>query len=79
MVCGSAGIGKSSFAELFIKKFNFKEAKTSQSQFGQNQIKQTVIKAETTDFETKKIQSKDRLFELAFIDTPGYGNKFDIQ
>ena len=28
MVCGAAGIGKSSFTELFVKKFNFKEAST---------------------------------------------------
>jgi len=25
MVCGESGIGKSSFAELFLKKFNLKE------------------------------------------------------
>ena len=26
MVCGAAGIGKSSFVKLFIKKFNLKSA-----------------------------------------------------
>jgi len=26
LVCGAAGIGKSSFVELFIKKFNLTEA-----------------------------------------------------
>lgn len=25
MVCGESGIGKSSFAELFMKKFNLKD------------------------------------------------------
>jgi predicted GTPase len=27
LVCGAAGVGKSSFVELFLKKFNFTEAK----------------------------------------------------
>jgi len=26
MVCGAAGIGKSSFVDLFMKKFNLQEA-----------------------------------------------------
>ena len=48
MVCGAAGIGKSSFADLFIKKFNFREASSKLNMISPKVVEQTAIKPETT-------------------------------
>jgi predicted kinase len=66
LVCGPAGVGKSSFVELFIKKFNFIEANkvietqedSSDEQAPSEEIKnynKYIIKKATERFEEKTI------------------------
>ena len=38
MVCGAAGIGKTSFIRLFLKKFNFKKAEEIINQVGKYRL-----------------------------------------
>lgn len=90
MVCGSSGIGKTSFIELFMLHFNKQEAakildlrddmdKTDTLiAFPTNQ---DVIKDETRWFKPRNIKSLGikNDFELQLVDTPGYGNKLSIE
>ena len=47
LVCGSSGIGKSSFADLFMKKFNFAEAKQILKSENDESLKSENIKGST--------------------------------
>lgn len=66
LVCGAAGIGKSSFVELFIKKFNLTEAnkiikEQKEEPLPSNEdcsrYNKYIIKKPTDSFEEKNISS----------------------
>jgi len=72
LVCGAAGIGKSSFIDLFIGQFNKEEyIETFRGRNDDN-----VIKPKTSGFPVKDKKIKE--FNLQMIDSPGYGDSMDI-
>lgn len=93
MVSGATGIGKSSFVDLFIKKFKLKETREmiKESQNHKNglslsssltgrieQYEEYIIKNPTSGFEEKNIRSMKNDFTLRMIDSPGYGNTEEL-
>ena len=91
MVCGAAGIGKTSFIDLFLKKFNLKAARDllqrhphqANQVIKNNKIIQDLhpnaIREATLTFKEHTICSPpcphSKPFRLTMIDSAGYGNK----
>jgi len=72
MVCGAAGIGKTSFIDLFIGQFNKEEyIETFRGKKDEN-----VILPKTSGFPVK--DKKMNKFNLQMIDSPGYGDNMDV-
>jgi septin family protein len=70
-VCGAAGIGKTSFIDLFIGQFNKEEyIETFRG-------KKEIILPKTYGFPVKEKKMKN--FNLQMIDSPGYGDNMDIK
>ena len=57
MVCGGTGIGKSSFVDLFLKKFNYSEATKIIESEEFESLNKEVIKRATETFEEKTLNS----------------------
>ena len=73
MVCGAAGVGKSSFIELFMLKFH---ETTEGDQKVVPPLPKQAINPPTDEFLNHCINSSN--FKLNVVDGPGYGNKTDI-
>lgn len=91
MVCGPSGVGKTSFIELFMKKFNYKKAIAQINSARKSKISRVLnlsennqqfidlaIKESTKLIKVHKITNDSANYELRLIDTVGYGNNTDL-
>lgn len=94
MVVGPAGVGKSSFIEIFLRKFNYDAFKRVYGtldghETGVNKLDgdchlygNDVIRNETNGFVDLSISSShagSKRFTVTMVDSPGYGHKMDAE
>ena len=78
MVCGASGIGKSLFCDMFMGQLNKKEYKEIVAQKLLNKEKRNVLNEATDEFVVKRNSLNEKL-NISMIDSPGYGDKTDIE
>lgn len=87
MCYGPAGAGKTSFIELFLKKFDYKKSKGILKQHKTNQpfskyntgpIKPPTEEIDDTYIVEKRTKDNKKVI-LTLIDTPGYGRTLDLE